>query len=125
MLDYQPTKEEIINTLAYMIGTENYYSYKTLFISVNLTDGVKYLCESCKCYWLIDIVLSYQLSKKVKRESFQTWTLSRIEDNNFQIVATDGNETTLARQDIPFSDFPLDTIKLFFINGVIMLTSEY
>jgi len=35
------------------IGTEEYHKYMA---GVVLTDGVKYLAEEGKCFWLIDIV---------------------------------------------------------------------
>ena len=50
------TKDEIINELDHFTGTENYYRmhHNTL-----LTDGVKYLCEECKAFWLMDVIWSY------------------------------------------------------------------
>jgi hypothetical protein len=47
------------------------------------------------------------------------------------LTCTDGNETVLARQEIPYTDFPLQSITLYasqdeYLGGrVIMLTSEY
>jgi hypothetical protein len=87
-------------------GSENFYQNR--FSPVIYTDGVKDMAESCGAYWLIDLVISHQLTKMVKFEAFQVWKLKRVKDDAFQIVATDGNEKQIASQQIPFSDFRYD-----------------
>lgn len=100
-------------------GTENYYRHWTgrgIF-----TDGVQYLAEQAGAYWLIDAVFSYR-----RREPFQVWTLRKNDDNSAVLtMQEDSGEPAKVRQTIPFTDFPLDHIKLYLIDSVLLLPSEY
>lgn len=104
-------------------GSENFYQNK--LSPIIYTDGVKDMAESCGAYWLIDLVISHQLSKRVKLEAFQVWRLKRVKDDAFSIAATDGNEKEIASQQIPFSDFRYDRATLWLVNGCLMLPNEY
>ena len=112
------TKEEILTELGMFIGTQNYYAYNGL----NLTDGVKYLADSCEAYWLLDVICSYQ--PNLKTEWMQVWILD-VEQDSGLITCENGNKHALIQQFVEFTDFPLPTIKLFLIDGVILLPSEY
>jgi hypothetical protein len=89
------------------------------------TDGVKAMADLFKAWWLIDLVMSHQLSQALQAEPFQTWKLNRIEGDRFVAIATDGNRKEIARQEIPFSDFEADAVSLYFTDGVLLLPSEY
>lgn len=104
-------------------GSENFYQNR--LSPIIYTDGVKEMAESCGAYWLIDVVVSHQLTKAVKLEPFQAWRLKRVKDDAFHIVATDGNGKEIARQQIPFSDFRYDIATLWLVNGCLMLPNEY
>jgi hypothetical protein len=130
------TATEIQRELSQATGTENYYTYKLPFsqrIIAHYTDGVSHMARMCGGYWLIDAIMSHQAGK-IARESFQTWELKKNtykgktksgRDHYWQLIATDGNNNILARQTIYFSDFPLDDIKFYLADSVLMLTSEY
>ncbi len=99
-------------------GTENYYRH---WMGCVFTDGVQYLAEQAGAYWLIDAVFSYR-----RREPFQVWTLKKNDDNSAVLtMQEDSGEPAKVRQTIPFTDFPLERIKLYLIDGVLLLTSEY
>lgn len=98
--------------------------YKTNFGHL-VTEGAHDLCTACESFWLMDIILSYQISRKVAAESFQVWELKRVKGDRFNVTATDGNDNILLTQKIPFSDFPYDTATLWNVNKTIMLPSEY
>jgi len=122
------TPNQIKNRLAEHYGTENYYRYKVLWIDALYTDGVQDMAEICKAYWLIDAVMGYQ--GDLKGEEFQTWTLTKTnyktKDGFYWLLkCTDGNGNALRKQEIEYSDFPLDEIKLYFTNNVLLLPSEY
>lgn len=104
-------------------GSENFY--KNRLSPIIYTDGVKDMAETCGAYWLIDVVISHQLSKTVRCEPFQVWKLNRVKDDAFQLLATDGNDKQIASQQIPFSDFRYDTATLWLVNGCLMLPNEY
>ena len=116
------TAKEIKENLPYFTGTEYYYRY---YFGIKLTDGVKYLADSCECYWLLDLVASYQIEPKIKKEEFQVYKLRVKEDKSATIEVSDGNKNILATQEIEFTDFPLEKIEIWLINNVVLLPSEY
>lgn len=103
-------------------GSENYYQH---LFGIVYTDGIKYLAEVCQCYWLIDLVASWQTDPKVKQEDFQVFKLRVNEDKSAHVSIEDGNDNIIATQEIEFTDFPLDEIDLWFANKVVYLPSEH
>lgn len=95
-----------------------------------MTEGAKYLADN-GASWLIDVVASHQCNRKVRAEPFQCWRLKKCKTkpDAALITCTDGNDTRLCSQRIPYTDFPNEEQKLFAVwNGeqrVIMLPSEY
>ena len=94
------------------------------------TEGVKYLAEKAGAYWLIDLCFSWQTKAKVRREPFQVWTLTLTpEVKGFMARAECRGDSppapVLAAQRIPYTDFPLKSIKLYLCDGVLMLPIEY
>ena len=121
------TPEALESDLTQFTGTEHYYRH-SLNRNFMHTDGVNYLAENAGAYWLIDLIASHQLSRKVRAESFQLWTLTLTGRKNPMAVAecrADSNAPLLARQEIEFTDFPLKSVKLYCVDGVLMLPSEY
>ena len=111
--------------LCQFIGTENYYKHpftKTIF-----TDGVKYLADNAGAYWLIDYIAFKQIEdSKIGNCDFQVWRLDAIPDAcSAVITCTDGHETCIVKETIDYTDFPIATMKLYYQNNVLMLTSEY
>ena len=104
-------------------GTENWYKYP--LNGCTYTDGVQHLAASFGAYWLIDLVFSHQFEKKVRQQSFQVWELKKSAGSAFNIIATDGNGNPIARQHIPFSDFPFDAVTIWLCEGCLMLPTEY
>lgn len=104
-------------------GTEHYYKHGlTPFV---YTDGVAHLAESVGAHWLIDVVLTNQLVKKVRAQAFQVWKLVVGKDHKAVAVCEDGNDHKVFQQKIPYTDFPESGITLFFSGGVLLLPSEY
>ncbi|MBI9016289.1 MAG: hypothetical protein JEZ07_03400 [Phycisphaerae bacterium] len=114
------SKKAIENGLVQFTGTEQYYKNEVLGPMV-YTDGVKYLHESADCYWLLVTISSYR-----RTEPFQLWEL-KVQENRSAILTMkeDSGEPYLVNQKIPFTDFPLDEIKFYLIDGVLLLPSEY
>jgi len=112
--------------LAYFTGTEKYHRFSKLFFNQMLTDGVHHIAEKYGLYWFLDVICSYQFELPYTGESFQVWTLERVKNTDaFKVIADDGNKNVLGIQDIEFSDFSEDHLKLYFADNVIMLPSEY
>lgn len=104
-------------------GTENYYKHE--LFNIKYTDGIKYLAEVADCYWLIDLVASYQYEPKFKDERFMVYHLKVNKDLSATVKISDGDENILGMQDIEYTDFPLSEIKLWFVDGILILPSEY
>lgn len=112
------TAEEIKNELAQCIGTMKYYRHCTGFLKY--TDGVHVLAESADCYWLIDAIASYR-----RTELFQVWKLEVTFGEAVLTMKEDSDCSLLVEQKIVYTDFPLDEITLWLIDGVLILPSEY
>lgn len=113
----------ITAALAQHRGSETFYRHGLLRGFV-YTEGVRDLAERADCYWLIDLVASHQLSPAVRREEFQVWKLALDGKGGATATAEDGDGGKVAEQAIPFTDFPLPEIELFFENGTLYLPSE-
>jgi hypothetical protein len=147
-------REELEAELPHFTGTEEYHRirYPWLRKDFLLTDGAKYLADKAAAYWLIDIVASYQLNKKVATEGYQSWKLyvnhgeaayeqplptclptwkqCAARTNEALVTCDDGNKHILVTQEIPSTDFPLDEVHLYVTNDdfngiVVMLPPEY
>jgi hypothetical protein len=105
------------------LGSENYFRHNPS--QIIYTEGVKDLAEKCHAYWLIDLIISHQLIKKVKAERFQVWDLKRVKADKFTIITTDGNSNKVSSQNIPYSDFPYDIATLWLVDGTLLLPCEY
>ena len=119
--------------LAHFTGTESYTNLRYPWLRKHflLTDGTKHLAEKAKAYWLMDAIASHQTNKQVVAEEFQFWTLTLNDKQAAVLTCTDGNNKELVRQEISYTDFPLNSISLYAaldecLGGlVVMLTSEY
>jgi len=117
------TAEEIRNNLAQFTGSEEYH--RLSLGKLYFTDGCKYLAEACQCYWLMDIIASYQgKGLDGDTEGFQVWELTKTTGSEAIVICKDGYDTTVRKQIIPYTDFPLNEIKLYCTNGVVLLPSE-
>lgn len=117
--------DELESGLGQFIGTLQYHA--SSFGTLNLTDGVHFLREQAECYWLIDIIESYNMTdKKVKATEFQVWAIKvNKEDNTAVVTCKDDDGKKLVSQKIEYTDFPLSEFELWCIGGVLLLKSEY
>jgi hypothetical protein len=108
--------------LAHFTGSEQVYRH-SLMRNMLYTEGVQYLAEKAGAYWLLDKVATMQLEPRVKAEEFQAWKL-KVADSKATLTCEDGNGNIVHKEEIEFTDFPLDHIDLWVENHVIMLPSE-
>ena len=116
-------KKEILDIINMANGTEMYHR---LFIDENLpvvTDGIMALAESADCFWLIDTIASNQIHKNLD-EHFQVWKLT-VNNDNSAVLKGYNDVDLIITQNIEFTDFPLEEIKIYLIDGVMLLPSEY
>ena len=113
-------EQDIQSELNQFTGTGRYWRYGSL----NLTDGVHFLAEKCRCFWLIDSILLAQ-SRFPKLKDFQLWTLDVQENKSATLSLFKDTDKLVWTHKISHTDFPLTTIKLYCINDVLLLPSEY
>ena len=120
---------EIKEGLQHFHGTEMFYQIPLL--KTRFTDGLKYLSEVAECFWLITDT-SVIAKSLMNRSEFITIDFKRLdkEKQDFtgyeaEIIYSDGNDTILEKQRYSLTDFPLDELRLFFVNDTLMLPSEY
>ena len=119
---------QIQSELKHFRGTTIYY--KHLFPGkspILLTEGCNYIREQCHAYWLFDAILSYQGDSRLKGVGFQVWDL-QLQEKDLTWLLTcreDRGKPSIIKQVIPYSDFPLQKITIWVIDGVALLPSEY
>jgi len=118
--------EELEKGLAGFYGTE---AYHRMYPNLVLTDGAKYLAEEAGCFWLYDIVWSVLNKPNIRNQDFLAVKVHKPEKSQAVVRIEDGNETLLYKQNIPYTDFPLDDYTFYVqYSGkfwVVLLTSEY
>ena len=92
-----------------------------------ITDGCQYIRDELKANWLFDAILSYQVDLLKQHINFQIWELKqlRVDLSWLLTCREDKNSKPIVRQSIEFSDFPIDYIKIWVIDKVALLPSEY
>ena len=108
--------------------TEKYH--KHLFPGkspILLTDGCNFVRNECKAWWLFDAILSYQCEKILRDVNFQVWHFRQLKkDLSWELTCReDSDKKPIITQKIEFSDFPLEEIKIWVIDKVALLPSEY
>ena len=117
---------DLQQNLMMFTGTEARHRASGLSTRLQMTDGVKYLCDAAQCYWLMDIIASYQpqCNKDEMLKYFQIWTLT-VEGNSGKVICERDTDDIAIQQDIEHTSFPMDSIKLYCIDDIILLPSEY
>ncbi len=120
---------ELRNNLKTFTGTEMFY--RIPLIGTKYTDGVKYLAEVAECFWLVTDV-SVIAKSLMNRSQFITIDYKKLSEEKQDAIGyesiieySDGNGNVLEAHRYHSTDFPLDTIRLFFTNGTLLLPSEY
>jgi len=116
-------------------GLQHFHGSETIFqiplLRTRYTNGLKYLVEAAGCFWLITDT-SVIAKSLIDRSEFITIDFKRLseEKQDFtgyeaEIIYTDGNDNILEKHGYRATDFPLDELRLFFVNNTLMLPSEY
>ena len=92
-------------------GSETWYRHG-LFRNFLYTDGVQYVAETGKAYWLIDkIFSSHACLAKLEGEEFCVWDLTLNKDGQgAKLVCTDGNDTELYTEEREITLYELYTV---------------
>jgi len=120
---------KIKSELEQFIGSETFYIIP--LIGTRFTDGIKYLADAAECFWLVTdaSVIAKSLMDKSYFVTVDFKRLSEKEREESQCEAlinySDGNGHIFETHKYHVTDFPLDELRLFFIDGTLMLPSEY
>lgn len=113
-------------------GSDHRYSYGGIFPWALITPGVKWLADEGQCYWLMDLIFSHQREIKKahsERYYFQVWSLAVNEDRSCVATCDDGDGLVMAQQEIEWTDFPMDSVKLYCCyeddRAILLLPEEY
>ncbi|EKF54001.1 hypothetical protein I215_14773 [Galbibacter marinus] len=120
---------EIKEGLQHFHGSEMFYQIP--LIHTRFTNGLKYLANVAECFWLITDV-SVIAKSLLNRSHFITIDFKRLseEEQDYtgyeaEIIYSDGNGNIFEIHRYNFTDFPLDELRLYFVDNTLMLTSEY
>ncbi len=105
------TPEELQSQLAGFYGSENLYHRSTPIV-IYYTDGIKWLQENVDCYWLTDLIASYQTTKFKAANDRQFWKLV-VKDSSAVITCDDGDGNISITQSIDYTDFPLPQLNIW------------
>ncbi len=105
------TPEELKSQLAGFYGSENLY-HRSTPILIYYTDGIKWLQENANCYWLTDLIASYQTTEFKKANDRQFWKLV-VTDSSAVITCDDGDGNVSVAQSIDYTDFPLTDLSIW------------
>ena len=105
--------------------------YTLPLFNYKYTEGVHYLAEQAACYWMLTdigaVVRRFRAKHRFIVALFKRH--SEVEQNTTQHEAIisygDGNGITLFEQQYTITDFPLDELRLFFVDDTLMLPNEY
>jgi hypothetical protein len=106
------TAAEIKNFIAQCYGTDKPY-IRHWAGSMVFTDSIKWIREAADCFWLIDVIASYQKKLARAKEEFQVWKLTVDSEKQAVVTCEDGNGNELVKQEIGYTDFPLDELTLW------------
>ena len=116
-------------------GLQHFHGSETIFqiplTRTRYTNGIKYLANAAECFWLITDT-SIIAKSLMDKSYFITIDFKRlsIEEQDAMgheavIIYSDGNDTVLEKHKYNFTDFPLDKLRLFFVDNTLMLPNEY
>ena len=118
-------REQVLYGLEFFTGSQVLFKH---WFGFRYTQGVKYIADEAGAYWLIDAILSHQnrtlLNKYPNLKEFQIWRLEVKNDSGLLICEEDTDQPVLS-QKIHYTDFPLEEIKFFLIDRIILLPGEY
>ena len=127
--------QELQSDLNQFTGTEEYHRLSPLHGRLVCTDGVLHLAKNAECFWLIDVIASYQpqcLKDEMLRD-YQFWHLN-VKDRKGVLRCERDTDDVAITQEIPYTDFPLEHVKIIVARQpqedgkflmVAMLPSEY
>tara|TARA_R110000744_G_scaffold243283_2_gene360208 strand:+ start:551 stop:1060 length:510 start_codon:yes stop_codon:yes gene_type:complete len=105
--------------------------YQIPLIKTKFTEGIRYLAQAGNCFWLVTdtSVVAKSLVDKSRFISIDFRKFTEEEKSTMgyeaKIDYSDGNGHIYETHKYHLNNFPLDEIRLFFVEDTLMLPSEY
>ncbi|TQO39712.1 hypothetical protein GQ41_4401 [Arenibacter algicola] len=105
--------------------------YQIPLIRTKFTEGIRYLAQAGECFWLVTdtSVIAKSLMDKSRFITIDFRKFNKEEKDIMGYAAkidySDGNGHIFETQKYHLTDFPLDELRLFFVEDTLMLPSEY
>lgn len=122
------TAAQLQEYIAHANGFETHYRHA--LTGMSYSEGVKHIAEEASAYWLIDAILISSKCRRLQHKcaGLEFWTLT-VKENAAVLICTDGGiggekENVVYTQQIPYTDFLLDTITLYNDAGILCLPGE-
>src|ERR1700682_99049 len=105
-------QETLRAKLRQFTGSTEFYRHFTN--SLIYTEGVRFLAEEARLYWLIDLIASWQPRALRDRalQEFQLWEL-RITETEAAAVCLRDSDDEAFRQKLAYADSALDYVRLY------------
>jgi hypothetical protein len=118
--------DELKTSLSHFTGTTRYI--RDPFTGLMHTDGIAHLAECAGAEWLIsDIGAVFRHHPQIRKGiPFQLWTLTVSDEHTAVLTCReDCDMPVIFQQNYSYTDFPAGTWKMYLIDGVLMVPSEY
>lgn len=122
---------EIKEDMSHRFCTDTWWKHpmfsKLFGQDITYTDGVKMIAEKADAYWLIDKVIGdiYDMELYKHGRLIEIRLDVDIENSTGKLSYVDGDYNALNEVEIPFTDFPMEHLKLWMSNSVLLLPCEY
>lgn len=121
--------KEIKQGLQHFHGSETIFQFPLL--RTRYTNGIKYLANAADCYWLVTdvsvIAKSLMSRSRFITVDFKKYSPEEAENIGYSAVIkySDGNGKIFEEHKYHATDFPLEELRLFFVDNTLLLPSEY
>lgn len=125
----ETNKQSFKAALEQFHGTEKYY--RLPICDTLYTDGIQFLATEGKAFWLVTdaSIVAKSLQDKSRFITVDFKKLNTAERKQLgyaaKVTYSDGNGQVFTTQFYHLTDFPLETLRLYFIDNILLLPSEY
>jgi hypothetical protein len=118
------TETEVQRTLATFKKSPVLHRHYQLS-GMSYTEGVRLLAERTNGWWLIDFIVLFQPAiQRAYRPYLQVWQFSKDRNGTGTLVGLPDCHDVGFRQRFDCEDFPLDYVKLYVQDRLVLLPSE-
>lgn len=115
--------QELKQALDSFSGTEAYH--KLSIAPIKCTDGIAWMAQNAKAFWLVDAIGSYQGDNRIKDLRMQFWHLKVEGKKGILWCEEDMNMPHLIEQKFSYTDFPEGDWIFYVVEDVLLLPAEY